>query len=180
MSGNKSDDKTEDRELFLDAIGDVRRLETKHAPPFKTKPRPRARQGESDEQSVMQELLSDPSDQQLLESGEHLAWTRDGVQKTVLKKLRGGRYAIQAELDLHGLTQSQAREELLLFIDEAQRRNRKCVRIIHGKGRKRDLRAPVLKPSIDHWLRHHRQVLAFCSARPDDGGTGAVYVLLRK
>lgn len=179
MSANTPSDDN-DKALFLEAIGDVKRLKTRHAPPVTKKVSPRARQAEDDEQSVMEELLSDPTEQQLLESGEHLSWTRPGVQKTVLRKLRTGRFSIQAELDLHGLTQKQAREELLTFIQESRDRGRLCLRIIHGKGRKQDFRAPVLKPSVDHWLRHHKQTLAFCSARPDDGGTGAVYVLLRK
>lgn len=170
----------EDRNLFLEAVGEVRRIEQRHAPTEKKRPKARALQAEADERAVLDELLADPSESDLLETGEHLSWARPGVQNAVLRKLRAGRYSIQGELDLHGLTQQHAREELLAFIDEARRVGRLCVRIIHGKGRRTPDKGPVLKPAVNFWLQHHKRVLAFCSAPPHDGGTGAVYVLLRK
>ncbi len=177
MSADKPTD--EDKDLFLQAIGEVKRLHSRHVPPPKKKIRPEARQTRADEEAVLDELLGEPSDQDLLDAGEHLSWSRPGVQKAVLRKLRAGRYSVQAELDLHGLTQEQARQELLSFIQTARQSQRYCVSIIHGRGRK-DLKAPVLKPSVNFWLRRHKQVLAFCSAPQHAGGTGAVYVLLRK
>jgi DNA-nicking Smr family endonuclease len=102
------------------------------------------------------------------------------VQQAVLRKLRRGAFAIQAEMDLHGLTAGQAADEVPLFLHEAQERGLRCVRIIHGKGRKVADKGPILKPLLNHWLQQRREVLAFSSARPEDGGTGAVYVLLRK
>ncbi|MCB1757513.1 MAG: Smr/MutS family protein [Gammaproteobacteria bacterium] len=179
MSADKpGDDK--DRDLFLDAIGDVRRLELRHAPPHRKAPKPHPRQQDADDKAVLESLLTDPSEQDLLDADEHLSWARPGVQKAVLRKLRNGRFSIQGELDLHGLTQQQAREELLQFILEARQRQRYCVRIIHGRGLNKASGRPVLKPSINHWLRQHKQVLAFCGAPSHDGGAGAVYVLLRK
>ncbi|MDO6459452.1 Smr/MutS family protein [Granulosicoccaceae sp. 1_MG-2023] len=170
----------EDRNLFLEAVGEVRRMEQRHVPSPAKRPPARALQAEADERAVLDELLADPSEADLLETGEHLSWARDGVQKAVLRKLRAQRYSIQGELDLHGMTQHHAREQLLGFIEEARRRGRYCVRIIHGKGRRHPDKGPVLKPSVNFWLQHHKRVLAFCSAPPHDGGTGAVYVLLRK
>ena len=74
----------------------------------------------------------------------------------------------------------QAKSEVAGFIESSRARDIRCVRIIHGRGRKHADKTPVLKKAIDSWLRHHKQVLAYCSARENDGGTGAVYVLLRR
>ena len=134
----------------------------------------------SDNQAVMRELMEDFQDVDLLETGEHLAWTAPGIQRSELKKLKSGKYAIQSEIDLHGLTREQAKSAVTEFIREARAKELRCVRIIHGRGRKNPQQAPVLKRAIDAWLSHHKQVLAYCSAREHDGGTGAVYVMLRR
>lgn len=170
----------QDKNLFLEAVGDVKRLNKKHVILEKKRPKPKPLQFVADEKAVMGELLSDPADPDLLVSEEHASWSRDGVQNTVMRRLKNGRYAIQGELDLHGYTQNEARKELIGFIHAARASSRYCVRIIHGHGLSRGDRKAILKPSVNHWLRQHSQVLAFCSARPNDGGTGAVYVLLRK
>jgi DNA-nicking Smr family endonuclease len=86
---------------------------------------------------------------------------------------------VAAELDLHGMTSELARSALREFMAECRRRDHRCVRIIHGKGRGSSNRGPVLKGKVNRWLRQRDDVLAFCSARPVDGGTGALYVLLR-
>lgn len=171
----------EDLELFRDAVGDVKSVadDRVHEQP-KRAARPRARSAEIDDRSVMASLLDELSDADFLETGEHLAHAQPGVQKSVVRKLRSGRYAIQAEIDLHGLTVTEAKSELGSFLAEAQQRRHLCVRVIHGKGlRNRDGPAR-LKPAVNQWLQRHRQVLAFCSARVQDGGTGAVYVLLKR
>jgi len=176
-----SDDNPDnDIALFLEAIGDAKSLTRRHVHLQKTPPKPKPRQYIRDESAVMDELLSDPSEIDLLDSGEHFSYTSAGVQKAVLRKLKNGKYAITAELDLHGYTQEQAREELVGFIKACRDHGRYCVRIIHGKGRRLTTSTPILKPSVNHWLRHHKRVLAFCSAPQYDGGTGAVYVLLKK
>jgi len=134
----------------------------------------------ADDRSVMAALLDDLSENDLLETGDHLAYTADGVQRSVLRKLRSGRYSIQADIDLHGYTVEQARIELAEFLKVSREKRHLCVRIIHGKGRKQAQQAPKLKPAVNQWLQRNKWVLAFCSARSCDGGTGAVYVLLRK
>lgn len=169
-----------DKDLFLEAVGDVKRMDKKHVLLEKKRPKPKPLQFIADEKAVIDELLSDPADPDFLGSDEHASWSRDGVQKTVMRRLKSGRYAIQGQLDLHGYTQNEAREEFIGFIHAARASNRYCVRIIHGHGLSRMDRKAILKPSVNHWLRQHSQVLAFCSAPAGDGGTGAVYVLLRK
>ena len=107
------------------------------------------------------------------------SFQRGGVRTQVMRRLRRGLYPIEAELDLHGLTQVAARESLADFLAYSRAAGRRCVRIIHGKGYRSGARGPVLKVAVDLWLRRHLDVMAFTSARALDGGTGAVYVLLR-
>jgi DNA-nicking Smr family endonuclease len=97
-----------------------------------------------------------------------------------LRRLRRGQYAIRDEIDLHGMTQDEARAALGAFLAEAMLHDRRCVRVIHGKGRGSGHRGPVLKSAVNRWLRRHAAVAAFCSARRNDGGTGALYVLLSR
>jgi DNA-nicking Smr family endonuclease len=96
-----------------------------------------------------------------------------------MRRLRRGLYPIEDELDLHGLNQSVARDRLADFIARSRDSGRRCVRIIHGKGSRSGARGPVLKAAVNLWLRRHMDVMAFISARAIDGGTGALYVLLR-
>lgn len=111
--------------------------------------------------------------------GDPLTFQRAGVQHQVMRRLRRGLIPIEDELDLHGLTQSVARDHLAQFLNHSRDAGRRCVRIIHGKGYRSGARGPILKIAVDLWLRRHGDVMAFTSARPIDGGTGAVYVLLR-
>ena len=100
-------------------------------------------------------------------------------QRQVLEKLRQGKFPIEHELDLHGLTVEHARQELQSFIGECEAIGIRHAIIIHGKGfRSKD--KPVIKPMVNRWLREVDNVLAFHSAQPRDGGSGAVYVLFRK
>ena len=108
-----------------------------------------------------------------------LSFHRAGVRAQVMRRLRRGLYPAEDELDLHGLTQTAARDSLADFIARSRDSGRRCVRIIHGKGYRSGARGPVLKTAVDLWLRRHTDVMAFTSARAIDGGTGAVYVLLR-
>ncbi len=108
-----------------------------------------------------------------------LSFSRAGLQHNVLKKLRQGKYPIEHALDLHGLTVKQARNELLEFLGECFAANGRHAIIVHGKGfRSKD--KPVLKPMVNRWLRAVDNILAFHSAQPKDGGSGAVYVLLKR
>jgi DNA-nicking Smr family endonuclease len=111
-------------------------------------------------------------------AGDELSFVRPGVQHAQIRKLRKGHYAIRGELDMHGLTTAQARRQLVAFLHDSRMRGARCVRIIHGKGYNSPNRQPILKSKLNVWLRQCDEVLAFCSAPPGDGGTGAAYVLL--
>lgn len=168
-----------DRALFLEQTAGVKRLQHDRVTPFKAKHSTRPHQRERDDNEVIDNLLSDAYEADDLPTGEELYFHRNGLQKSVLRKFRRGQYSIQAELDLHGLTVEEARQELTAFIHYASSHRLRCVRIIHGKGKRSAGGVSVLKDKVNHWLRQINNVLAFSSARRVDGGTGAVYVLLR-
>ena len=96
-----------------------------------------------------------------------------------MRKLRRGHWVIQDELDLHGFTVPDARELLVEFLALCARKGLRCVRIIHGKGLRSKNRQPVLKQKVANWLMRRDEILAFCQARPTEGGGGAVVVLLK-
>ena len=97
----------------------------------------------------------------------------------MLRKLRGGAWVTQDQLDLHGLRTDQAREALGQFIRNSVKRGMRCVRIIHGKGLGSLNKKPVLKNKVRNWLVQKEEVIAFCQARAADGGSGALMVLLQ-
>lgn len=127
----------------------------------------------------MAELLAEP-ELELLETGDTLSYRVAGVQDGVMRKLKRGQYRIGAELDLHGLNRDKAQLAVARFLAQCRDQRSHCVRIIHGKGNGSPNSGPVLKTYLNAWLRRRKDVVAFSSARPADGGTGAVYVLLRK
>lgn len=165
--------------LFRQAVADVRPLPQNQPLPTLPRPPPRALFRLADEAAVLRQLLQGP-DESDLETGEDLRYLRPGVSEQLLRQLRRGRYTIQAEMDLHGLNRQQAREALNAFLQECRTLDLRCVRIIHGKGRSSPHGQGVLKAAVNGWLTRCDEVLAFCSARPADGGTGAIYVLLRR
>lgn len=166
--------------LFKSSVGPVRPIAHDRVEPSLPRPPARARFRERDEQDVLRDMLSDGYDPGDYETGEELLFARRGLQHRTLKNLRRGHLAVQAECDLHGCTVVEARAVLGNFLHECLVRGLRCVRVIHGKGRGSHQRLPVLKGKVGGWLRQRDEVLAFCSARPVDGGTGAVYVLLKK
>lgn len=140
----------------------------------KPPPIPRPRPPELPEEQGIQ-LLSESE----VETHEFLLFTRPGVQRRLMAELQRGGIDVGLELDLHGLRAEQARGLLAEFLAECGRRHIRCALIVHGKGYRSADRQPVLKQKVNYWLRLHEEVLAFCSATRRDGGTGAVYVLLR-
>jgi len=172
---------TDDAELFRSAVGRVRPVDASaDVLPAAPKPPPQARQFERDESLVMDELLSNAFDPGDIEVGEEILHLKSGLAPRLLKRLRRGHYSIRAELDLHQMTAAVARPAIMAFLDEAIAHGEGCVRIIHGKGLRSSARGPVLKKLTEQLLRRRGDVLAFASALPAQGGTGAVLVLLRR
>jgi DNA-nicking Smr family endonuclease len=170
-----------DADVFRRAIGEVEPLKV---PPRVTPPRvppsPLPLQTRLDEEAVLHEALSDEYDpESLLDTDDTLSYCRHGVRQEVVRKLRRGAWIVQAQLDLHGMRREEAREALSEFIRESVKRGLRCLRVIHGKGLGSIGREPVLKGKVRAWLVQKEEVIAFCQARPHDGGSGAVLVLLQ-
>jgi DNA-nicking Smr family endonuclease len=169
------------RNLFQAAVGAVKRLpESRTANLQPAPPLPTPTQHLADEAAALREALSDDVDiTTLLDTDEHLSFRRPGVGMDVVQKLRRGKWAIQRQLDLHGLRSDDARNTLGRFIREAHKQGIRCVRVIHGKGLGSPGKAPVLKDKVNRWLVQKSEVVAFVQAQPSQGGTGAVVVLLQ-
>lgn len=170
-----------ERQLFRNILKDVRPLKQKHhyqAPQPKIKPV--ARQRIADDRQVLDDMFSDDFHPDDVETGEELLFSRAGLQTKLMRQLRRGQLSVRAELDLHGYTVVEARQALTEFLRDSLRHGDRCVRIVHGKGFGSKQKLPVLKNKVNAWLKQRDEVLAFCSARPVDGGTGALYVLLKR
>lgn len=170
----------EDIALFRAAVGSVDRLPQQKVRPTGARPEPLPNQTLADRQQALRDSLHGHPTPCEVETGEELHFIRAGVQRRLLRKLRRGQFSIRAELDLHGLTVDAAYERLVAFLQNCRSRDIRCIRVIHGKGHGSKHGRPVLKGKIDRWLRLRNEVIAFCSAPPMDGGTGALYVLLKK
>ena len=167
--------------LFRTTVGEVAPLRTaaRVSTPL-PRPQPIAHQRLADDEAALQESLSDEfSIDTLLEVDEDLSFVRGGIGPDVLRKLRGGGWVTQDQLDLHGLRTDQARTALSQFVRDSVKRGMRCVRIIHGKGLGSLGKKPVLKNKVRNWLVQKDEVLAFCQARAADGGSGALMVLLK-
>jgi DNA-nicking Smr family endonuclease len=168
----------EDSHLFRQTIGKVHAVKNDKVlltEANKTKPFPKS-------QTVdVEEYLSGSIelDVETVSIEDSLNFTAPGLQHGVLKKLRKGQFGLDAEIDLHGLTSNDAKQQLLHFLHDCVEDGCRCVHIIHGKGYRSADNHPVLKNNLNLWLRQHHNVQAFCSAPPKDGGTGAVFVLLQ-
>ena len=165
---------------FRDAVGDVKPLPPRPTAPRAPRPRPSAAFRRADERAVLEESLALGPGEWLVETGEELLFRRAHLSARLLERLRRGEFAVEDQIDLHGLTALEAREALREFLTEALARRLACVRVVHGKGLRSGPRGPVLKHAVNVWLRKVDAVLAFASAPRRDGGTGAVYVLLAR
>ena len=169
-----------DRDLFRQAVADARPL-PQHGKLLRKQdtPPPYPVQSHLDEYAALKESLTAGwTAQDWLDSGEEANFARAGISRQVLRKLRSGTWVIQDQLDLHGLDRHEARETLAAFLAACTRRGVRCVRVIHGKGLGSKNREPVLKIKVKQWLAQREEVLAYCQARPVDGGSDALVVLL--
>jgi DNA-nicking Smr family endonuclease len=169
-----------EQNLFARAIGPTQPLRAHgrvlHAP-VPAPPEPRQRQ--RDEQAALRESISDEFDAStLLHVDEHLSFRQPGIGPDVTARLRRGHWAVQGQIDLHGLRTDEAREALGQFLRDAQRAGWRCVRVVHGKGLGSPGKMPVLKNKVHGWLAQKKEVLAFVQARPLEGGAGALLALL--
>jgi len=171
-----------DQTIFEDAMSGVAPLKHDKVHHDSSKPLIKfSKQTPADDTTQLEinDPLSDELEVEEIDKEATLSFCRSGIQKSVFKKLRTGNYRISDELDLHGSTIKQAKKILVYYLQEAVQFEGCCIRIIHGKGHRSGNNKPVLKTYVNHWLSEHERVLAFHSSKPKDGGTGAVYVLLK-
>jgi DNA-nicking Smr family endonuclease len=174
-----SDDEDREAREFREAMRDVRRLRNDKTERAVPKPPAKARFTRADQVEVLRESLLPPPDEAVLATGDELSFRRPHISEAVLTRLRRGAYVIDGEIDLHGMTGAEAKTALRKFIAECVEQRLHCIRVVHGKGRRSGPRGPVLKNVVNQWLQRAADVLAFGSARAVDGGSGAIYVLLR-
>ena len=169
-----------EKNLFIRAVGQVAVLPSSNKADIPKVPRaPVATQLQKDEAKVVQDSLSDEFDvSTLLDTDDALSFRRPSVGPEVTRKLRKGDWAIQREIDLHGLRSDEARLALTAFIREAHKYGIRCVRVVHGKGLGSPGKTPVLKSKVHSWPVQKNQVMAFVQAKPAEGGAGALVVLL--
>ena len=163
---------------MVGAVHDIAQTDRVTLAPARPEPIPFRRQ--LDEQAALRESLSDEFDvESLLETDETLSWRRGELGIDVVRKLRRGVWALQGELDMHGMRTDEAREALVTFLRQAHLKGWRCVRVVHGKGLGSPGKQPVLKDKSRRWLVQSERVLAFVQARADEGGVGALVVLLK-
>ncbi|HEY3354874.1 MAG TPA: Smr/MutS family protein [Polyangia bacterium] len=176
-----------DADVFLSEMGGVQRLEpdprgrTKAPAPSPT-PKP-PRDDEAEAYAQLCDLVTGDGPFDIADTPEYIEGIAHGLDRRLLRRLRRGDYAVQAHIDLHGLTADAARDEVQRFLDEVRTAGKRCVLIIHGRGLNSKDHIPVLKERLRLWLTRGRigkSVLCFATAQPYDGGAGAVYVLLRR
>ena len=165
-----------DLELFREQVNNAMPLRDPGVEPYRHRPPPIPRPRDLELPGADADA---PLSESEVETGNFLLFARPGVQRRLVADLQRGAIEVRLEVDLHGLRADAARTVLAEFLSECGHRRVRCARIIHGKGSRSSGQQPVLKQKVNYWLRLYDQVLAFCSAAPRDGGTGAVYVLLR-
>ena len=175
----------EESALFLESVGAVAPVRVTSPKAHIQPPPPAPRGSDAEEEAFLQlcELVTGDAPFDLADSDEFIEGAIGGLDPQVMRKLHRGDYAFQAHLDLHGLTKPEAKEQLAVFVQAARLKGHRCVLVVHGRGLHSKDNEPVLKRELPVWLTQGRigkQVLAFATARPHDGGAGAVYVLLRK
>ncbi len=171
-----------DNDIFLQELADVAPLKTDKADITKVAkdtPGTRIRRKLAVSHSTSTDPLNS-SNVPMLKSNDVLDFKRAGIQHGVFRKFRLGQYEIEARLDLHKLTIDQARVEVFRFIKECLEYELRTVIILHGKGDRNPEKIATLKSHIAVWLPQIDEVMAFHSAQRHHGGTGAVYIMLKK
>ncbi|KGM06127.1 Smr domain protein [Methylophaga thiooxydans] len=180
MADSKDNQDNDEFALFRKEMRDATPIRHDRLLHDNPKPAPKARRHQLQVDEVSGQAFSDMFAPETVGNEEYLEYRGPGIQHKLFSKLRSGKIHIEAELDLHGMTLARAEPTLSQFLEYCQQEQIRFVRIIHGKGLGSKENKPVLKTKLNFWLRQSHSVLAFCSATVEDGGTGALYVLLRR
>lgn len=178
MARKKPTTHNEDADLFLEMMEGVTPLRQNKIDPDSAPKTPKAKRTlpTPKKLSIFGELEYAPP----VAADAVLSFARDGVQQKVIAKLKKGQFPIERKIDLHGSTVNEAGAKLQQAINSAINSQQRCVLVVHGRGKGSFDNKPAIKTHVNQWLRSSSDVLAFCSALPNDGGTGAVYVLFKR
>ncbi len=175
-----------DAELWAQATEKVQRLEMGPGLAAPGSPAPAPAEfyhPDLDALRQLEALVSGEAPFDLSDSDEFIEGWVSGLDPNIVRRLRRGEYAVQGHIDLHGMTREEAKGAVDRYLREARRQGKRCVLLVHGRGIHSRDQVPILKDALRSWLatnRFGRHVLAFATARPADGGAGAIYVLLRR
>ena len=178
----------DENQYFLEAMSDVKpflknKSRTAPARNLNKRPVPPARNDELEVMAHLSDLVSGNTEMDITFSDEYIEGCIHGISQKIMKKLKKGQFPIQDYIDLHGLTKQQAEISMRDFLLKSQQLGLRCVLVVHGRGLNSENHIPVLKERLPIWLTRgpvKRFVMAFSTAMPYDGGTGAIYILLRK
>ena len=180
MPTKKSSDNDDDSsDSFEDLVKGVKPLSTDKIDPDSA-PKPKFKRRQNAKESQTQSSFGELEYVAPVASDEVISFVRDGIQQKLMSKLKKGLIPFEAKIDLHGATVNQAGKELQSAIDQAHAEGMRCVLVVHGRGKGSFDNKPALKTHVNHWLRESPKVLAFYTALTRHGGTGAVYVLLKR
>ncbi|MGZ3457997.1 MAG: Smr/MutS family protein [Archangium sp.] len=182
-SRSKRPQEEDDLSLFLSAMDGVEQLSNRGEPPPPNPRLPEIIDENAEALAELAELVAGQGDFDVAGTDEFIEGAAPGIDARLLRSLRRGDFSVQGRLDLHGMTQSEAKEAVDRFLADSRRTGKRCVLVVHWRGLNSKDQIPVLKERLREWLNQKRigkTVLAFASARPQDGGAGALYVLLRR
>ena len=175
-----------DADLWAAAVAGARPVEERNKVVAPGPPRaatPEFWHADLDALKELEALVSGEAPFDISDSDEYIEGRVSGLDPALVRKLRRGEFSVQAHLDLHGKSRGEAKGEVDAFLRRSREQGKRCVLLVHGRGLHSKDQVPVLKEALQSWLataRFGRHVLAFATARPADGGAGAVYVLLRR
>jgi DNA-nicking Smr family endonuclease len=183
-SKSKRPQEEDEMSLFLSAMDGVEQITDRGSEPPPPNPRlPEIIDENAEALAELAQLVAGHGDFDVADTDEYIEGAAPGIDARLMRSLRRGDFSIQGHLDLHGMTQTEAKEAVDRFLTDSRRTGKRCVLIVHGRGLHSEDQIPVLKERLRVWLSQKRigkTVLAFATARPHDGGAGAVYVLLRR
>ncbi len=171
---------SEDKALFRASVAGTHRLHSNKADPTRPRPNPVQRYNNDSEHPPHLDMMSDHFSIADVTTNEEIVFSQPGVPPSQIRKLRRGQIPPSGQLDLHGMNVEQARSALAAYIHHCHTQGIRCIHLIHGKGHGSREKTPILKNRVNRWLRQKKEVLAFCSALPRDGGTGALYILFKR
>lgn len=184
---DQSESNPDNERSFQEAMSDVvplpgKRRKAIRSPVTDMRPAHPAPDDEQEAIAYLRKLVRGSLEMDITFSDEYIEGSVSGLNPKLMKRLKKGQFPVQAHIDLHGLTKDEAQRKVRNFLVQSRNLGLRCVLIVHGRGLNSPDSLPVLKERLPIWLNRgpaRKIVLAFATAMPYDGGTGAIYVLLR-